>query len=656
MYNITKVARGAVLQFFNEIFDGLTKLFNDVDADVKNGANLLDRLMKDVVTEAEHFDISKFIPLLGERIKIKNPFIRQLIVGWIVVLDSVPDIDMLQYLPEYLAGLFDMLSDPNKDIRQQSYSALSELLREITQTMQVNEPAGHTNGTAGGSSIDIPAMILILVHTCTESRDNFTKLIVLTWLHEFLIISSPKVLLPFVAEMLGVTLHCISDPEKEIRFRAEKTNELLLALVSGTDQPLPLLPLLAKLTSQLHNKWVQSRLASLRWLSMLLTKLNGLTETFLQADLFPVLLKTLQDQDDLVVKLDIEVLARMCLNAQSQIEEKNFALVLHYLLNLFKADRKFLEIRGSFIIRSLCELLDAEEIYRKLSSILAGPTSNGATNAPASAIAAADPQPEQSVVVIANSPDNNDDWEFNALMVQTLNLILLTSVELTPLRNRLKNCLQSTGQGGKVDEAGLSLFQSLYASWVHNPISTFSLCLLTQTYFLASELIIRIAQIDITVNYLMQIDKLIQLLESPIFLHLRLKLLEEPSPQNHILYLLKSLYGVLMLLPQSTAFTSLKTRLESVSPLVLLMKGVHEMRGAASSSSSSGVVSAVPPTSPALESAVSASRKQVSLEGSLPIADLLKHFEEVQAKHAAKKQRTIKSASLIKRDTNQTTQ
>jgi hypothetical protein len=34
---------------------------------VKNGANLLDRLIKDVVTESEEFDVEKFIPILQAR-------------------------------------------------------------------------------------------------------------------------------------------------------------------------------------------------------------------------------------------------------------------------------------------------------------------------------------------------------------------------------------------------------------------------------------------------------------------------------------------------------------------------------------------------------------------------------------------------------------
>lgn len=53
LYNIAKVARTHVLKYFNQIFEGLCKLFAHVDVGVKNGANLLDRLVKDIVTEAE---------------------------------------------------------------------------------------------------------------------------------------------------------------------------------------------------------------------------------------------------------------------------------------------------------------------------------------------------------------------------------------------------------------------------------------------------------------------------------------------------------------------------------------------------------------------------------------------------------------------------
>lgn len=106
LYNISKVARGAVLVFFNNIFDGLckvrttplplshkcdhlilhlppTQLSSDSDANVRYGAELLDRLMKDVVSENPHFDIDNFIFLLRSRIYTKDGYARQFLVSWV---------------------------------------------------------------------------------------------------------------------------------------------------------------------------------------------------------------------------------------------------------------------------------------------------------------------------------------------------------------------------------------------------------------------------------------------------------------------------------------------------------------------------------------------------------------------------------------------
>ena len=73
LYNIAKVVRGKVLSSFNLIFDGLCKLSVDVNIDVKNGAILLDGLMKDIVTETPTFDVETFIPLLKKYITKTNP-------------------------------------------------------------------------------------------------------------------------------------------------------------------------------------------------------------------------------------------------------------------------------------------------------------------------------------------------------------------------------------------------------------------------------------------------------------------------------------------------------------------------------------------------------------------------------------------------------
>ncbi|KAI7987076.1 DNA topoisomerase 2 [Camellia lanceoleosa] len=59
---------------------------------------------------------------------------------------------------------------------------------------------------------------------------------------------------------------------------------------------------------------------------------------------------------------------------------------------------------------------------------------------------------------------------------EALNLILLTSSELSELRDLLKQSL--------VNDAGKDLFLSLYSSWCHSPMAIISLCLLTQVPYI----------------------------------------------------------------------------------------------------------------------------------------------------------------------------
>lgn len=139
-------------------------------------------------------------------------------------------------------------------------------------------------------------------------------------------------------------------------------------------------------------------------------------------------------------------------------------------------------------------------------------------------------------------------------MVQTLNLILLTAPELVEVKNSLRSVSS---------EHSKDLFSILYryyyhsdsfapslrplnSSWCYNEAAVFSLCLLAQVYEHACMLIYQLyqsdkldhfvnlfgvsAEFELTVNTLMEMDKLVQLLESPIFLSLRLQLLE---PQRY---------------------------------------------------------------------------------------------------------------------------
>ena len=60
-----------------------SQLSCDSDSNVRYGAELLDRLMKDVVSENPHFDIDNFILLLRNRIYTHDGFTRQFLVSWV---------------------------------------------------------------------------------------------------------------------------------------------------------------------------------------------------------------------------------------------------------------------------------------------------------------------------------------------------------------------------------------------------------------------------------------------------------------------------------------------------------------------------------------------------------------------------------------------
>ncbi|CAA7394916.1 unnamed protein product [Spirodela intermedia] len=498
LYNIAKVVRGDFIIFFNQIFDALCKLSADSDANVQSAAHLLDRLVKDIVTESDQFSIEEFIPLLRERMNVLNPHVRQFLVGWITVLDSVPDIDMLGFLPDFLDGLFNMLSDSSREIRQQADSALSEFLQEIK-----NSP-----------NVDYGRMAEILVQRAS-SPDEFTRLTAITWINEFVKLGGDQ-LVPYYAAILGAILPCISDKEEKIRAVARETNEELRAIRADPADGFDIGSILSIARSQLSSEWEATRIEALNWMATLLARHRAEVIVFL-SDIFDSLLRALSDPSNEVVLLVLEVHA--CIAR----DDLHFRDLVRYLVQNFKIDNSLLEKRGALIVRRLCVLLDAERVYREFSIILEG-----------------------------------EDLDFASVMVQALNLILLTSSELSELRVLLKQSL--------VNSSGKDLFVSLYSSWCHSPMATVSLCLLAQAYQHASSVIQSLGEEDINVKFLVQLDKLIRLLETPIFAYLRLQLLE---PGKYT-WLLKTLNGLLMLLPQqSVAFKILRTRIKTVPSFAL---------------------------------------------------------------------------------------
>jgi vacuole morphology and inheritance protein 14 len=92
------------------------------------------------------------------------------------------------------------------------------------------------------------------------------------------------------------------------------------------------------------------------------------------------------------------------------------------LLELFSTDRRLLDFRGSLIIRQLCLNLNTERIYRKFAEII---EKEEVCSTPA--------------YVVWFWLILRQDLEFASVIVQKLNIILITSPELADFRKRLKS-------------------------------------------------------------------------------------------------------------------------------------------------------------------------------------------------------------------------
>nr|CAG8436535.1 876_t:CDS:10 [Entrophospora candida] len=657
MYNIAKVSKGEILRYFNDVFDVMSKLAADSDLSVKNGTELLDRLIKDIAAEQSTtyvsvldsqnlvssdeqdfstdpmaiprttaFSLPKFIPLLAERIRVKNPFTRLFLVSWITVLDSIPDLELVSFLPDFLDGLISFLSDPNEAVCAATSNALASFLTEIREAVEVKEQqkqqamkifyveqqrkfanlSENNNETSDslkdGGCIDDDNPNLV---KSVDAGDAFWDSISIsemegkgkgTWIPgqsvEINFTKIIEILMPHlsssVEQIQETALRWINEfiniaKEVVISFTPQLINAVLPSLAHSV--PNILSYQYTQLSTSSHNKFSKSTNVDVKIES------NNVVNT----------LPLIKEEVD---PFDYHSTVRSLVHQFTNDHEETRIASLDLLIMLHKKvpKKKILAFDDGYFPDLLKLLSDpSEEVAKRDLQLLAQLSSSSEDEyftrfmVDLLKLFATDRKllenrgsliirhlclslnPERIYMSFAEILEKEEDIEFASNMVQNLNSILITSPELLDLRRRLKNLEAKDGQ---------VLFTAF-------------------------------AEIEITVNLLIQVDKLVQLLESPVFTYLRLQLLE-PDKYPH---LVKCLYGLLMLLPQSSAFASLKNRLTSVSSMGFL----HLI-----------------PKSPN-DSKKSISKLLSSRGEGIKFQDLLTHFKTVQTKHekVRKQARTI---------------
>jgi len=163
------------------------------------------------------------------------------------------------------------------------------------------------------NNIDFGAIINIILVHC-NSPDQYTLTISLFWIKEFIVIGKEN-LLPFSPQILHAIFRSITLSEKEkyksIVEISMETNITLQNLIKETNHDFSVQDLINSITVEgLCSQYVETKICSLNWIINLHLKFgDNLNEYYDQ--LFPELLKTLSEPDDQVVRLAIQVLAKL---------------------------------------------------------------------------------------------------------------------------------------------------------------------------------------------------------------------------------------------------------------------------------------------------------------------------------------------------------
>ncbi|KAL3786223.1 hypothetical protein HJC23_002474 [Cyclotella cryptica] len=178
LFNVTKVIPSLAVQHFFILFEILRSLYADVDLDVRSGAELLDKKLKEVIVGAINsgsFSADACVPVFARFVYMRNKATKQLTLTWLQEFsDKLIGAPILEFLHLFLGGIFAMVSDPNTTIRQLALEFLQSVLPKLLVNNEDFEDAHHM-------AIDFDKILQSLVLTM-EHPDPFVRKVAMYWM------------------------------------------------------------------------------------------------------------------------------------------------------------------------------------------------------------------------------------------------------------------------------------------------------------------------------------------------------------------------------------------------------------------------------------------------------------------------------------------
>jgi len=181
LFNVVKVIPTLAVQHFFILFEILRSLYADVDIDVRSGAELLDKKLKEVIVSAMNsgsFSAEACVPVFARFIHMRNKATNRLTLTWLQELnEKLIGAPILEFLHLFLGGIFDMVADPTLAIRQ---SALAFLQSVLPKLLVLNSEA-IDDMDSRGMKVDFDKILQSLV-TTMEHPDPFVRKVAMYWM------------------------------------------------------------------------------------------------------------------------------------------------------------------------------------------------------------------------------------------------------------------------------------------------------------------------------------------------------------------------------------------------------------------------------------------------------------------------------------------
>jgi vacuole morphology and inheritance protein 14 len=185
LFNVVKVIPTLAVQHFFILFEILRSLYADVDVDVKSGAELLDKKLKEVIVGAMNsgqFTADACVPVFARFVYMRNKATKRLTLTWLQELaEKLIGAPILEFLHLFLGGIFDMVADPTLAIRQSALAFLQSVLPKLLMVNNHVVEEAIDDMESGGMKVDFDKILQSLV-TTMEHPDPFVRKVAMYWM------------------------------------------------------------------------------------------------------------------------------------------------------------------------------------------------------------------------------------------------------------------------------------------------------------------------------------------------------------------------------------------------------------------------------------------------------------------------------------------